>query len=240
MSKMDSFRDWDAAYVLGALSSDERRDYERHLETCTACTSAVTELAGIPGFLTKINTETALEIVESPLFAQENGKTVTSIQALASAAIHRKQISQRRLVSAMAIAAAFLMVIGIGIGTRLDGSGASQKPTLTSLAAGTPVVFTQNKSESMQVKMQMVNKKWGTQFQWNCTYTEVRTEAQVPESYDLVVTDPSGAKVVIATWREIGKNATGLVAATSIAFADIRAIEIRASGSDQPILTSQI
>ncbi len=240
MIKVDEFRDWDAAYVLGALSSDERRAFERHLETCSACTSAVTELAGIPGFLTKISTETALEIVESPLFPKENGKVVSSIQELASLAIQRRQMSRRRLVSAMAVAAAFLMVIGIGIGGRLESNRAIKSPAFTTLTAGTPVLFAPHKSGSMQVKMQMSSKKWGTQFQWNCAYTEIRTAAEVPESYDLVVTDPSGAKVVIATWREIGKNATGLVAATSIAFADIRAIEIRASGSNEPILTSQI
>jgi hypothetical protein len=55
-----------------------------------------------------------------------------------------------------------------------------------------------------------------------------------------VVTDPSGAKVVVATWREIGKAASGLVAATSISFADIRAIEIRLTGSNESILTAEI
>jgi anti-sigma factor RsiW len=28
---VDKYREWDAAYVLGSLSTDERREYERHL-----------------------------------------------------------------------------------------------------------------------------------------------------------------------------------------------------------------
>src|SRR3981189_1348475 len=39
---------WDAAYVLGSLSSAERREYEAHLETCDRCRSAVAEIRGIP------------------------------------------------------------------------------------------------------------------------------------------------------------------------------------------------
>ena len=45
----DQFRDWDAAYVLGALSPEDRRAYEEHLRTCDACRAALGELAGIPG-----------------------------------------------------------------------------------------------------------------------------------------------------------------------------------------------
>ncbi|MDT5019219.1 MAG: hypothetical protein QOD39_5379, partial [Mycobacterium sp.] len=30
----DRYATWDAAYVLGSLSDDERREYEAHLATC--------------------------------------------------------------------------------------------------------------------------------------------------------------------------------------------------------------
>ena len=33
----DEFSDWDAAYVAGLLSPDERRSFERHLAECPAC-----------------------------------------------------------------------------------------------------------------------------------------------------------------------------------------------------------
>ena len=39
----DQFRDWDAAYVLGALDADDRRAFERHLGTCPECSAAVAE-----------------------------------------------------------------------------------------------------------------------------------------------------------------------------------------------------
>ena len=46
---------WDAAYVLGSLSSVERRAYEAHLSTCPSCREAVGELGGIPALLAQLD-----------------------------------------------------------------------------------------------------------------------------------------------------------------------------------------
>ena len=43
------FAEWDSAYVLGALSPAERREYEEHLESCELCRRCVAELTPIPG-----------------------------------------------------------------------------------------------------------------------------------------------------------------------------------------------
>lgn len=60
---------WDGPYVLGALARDERREYEEHLAGCEHCRAAVTELAGLPGLLALVETETAESIAaqDSPL-----------------------------------------------------------------------------------------------------------------------------------------------------------------------------
>src|SRR5258705_13602905 len=51
----DRYVTWDAAYVLGSLSSAERREYEAHLETCDRCRSAVAELSGMPALLAMLD-----------------------------------------------------------------------------------------------------------------------------------------------------------------------------------------
>lgn len=39
------FAEWDAAYVVGALSPADRRRFEDHLEDCRACQAALAGLA---------------------------------------------------------------------------------------------------------------------------------------------------------------------------------------------------
>ena len=53
----DPFVMWDAAYVLGALSSTERRQYEAHLTGCRPCRSAVAEFSGMPALLAMLRPE---------------------------------------------------------------------------------------------------------------------------------------------------------------------------------------
>src|SRR6476659_10987496 len=53
----DRYVTWDAAYVLGSLTSNERREYEADLETCERCRSAVAELSGLPALLAMLDLE---------------------------------------------------------------------------------------------------------------------------------------------------------------------------------------
>jgi carotenoid cleavage dioxygenase-like enzyme len=46
---------WDAAYVLGALSDPDRREFEAHLDGCTPCRQAVTELTAISPLLSVLD-----------------------------------------------------------------------------------------------------------------------------------------------------------------------------------------
>ena len=61
MMSDDTYLTWDAAYVLGALSSVERREYEAHLETCARCRTAVVELGGMPALLSMLDLDALLE-----------------------------------------------------------------------------------------------------------------------------------------------------------------------------------
>lgn len=50
----DDYPRWDAAYVLGSLSSADRREFEAHLSTCPSCREGVTELSVIPALLSRL------------------------------------------------------------------------------------------------------------------------------------------------------------------------------------------
>ena len=64
MSAADRYTEWDAAYVLGALSPDERGEFEQHLAGCDRCRAAVGELAGLPGLLAQVPPAEAWAMLE--------------------------------------------------------------------------------------------------------------------------------------------------------------------------------
>ena len=50
------------AYVLGSLSSAERREFEAHLETCPRCREAVAEISGMPALLSRLDCDDVASI----------------------------------------------------------------------------------------------------------------------------------------------------------------------------------
>ena len=50
----DEYARWDAAYVLGSLSSADRHEFEAHLNCCPSCRESVAELSGMPALLAQL------------------------------------------------------------------------------------------------------------------------------------------------------------------------------------------
>ena len=50
---LDGYAEWDAAYVLGALSPLARLKFEHHLLGCPGCRAAVSEIAQLPSLLSQ-------------------------------------------------------------------------------------------------------------------------------------------------------------------------------------------
>jgi carotenoid cleavage dioxygenase-like enzyme len=89
---------WDAAYVLGALSDADRREFEAHLDGCTPCRTAVAELTALPPLLSVLDYDqvVAPEGAGDSVAAPPCPDLVTSLvakadQRSAAAADHSKQ-----------------------------------------------------------------------------------------------------------------------------------------------------
>ncbi len=237
---VDKYRDWDAAYVLGSLSTDERREFERHLSACIACSSAVADLAGMPGMLMKMDATTAKALVQSPVDENVFALPLEPIQKLARAAIKRKSMLRRKMAAGMAVAASIVMVIGLAIGLNIGSSPTPASNQESAVAIGTKIAMIPLENYAMVVNMQVSKKKWGTQFAWNCVYGNYASPTQKSQFYDLVITDASGTATTIATWSQTGASAKGLVASTGIPLAKIKTVEVRYSDSHAPIVRGQV
>ena len=74
----DDYAQWDAAYVLGALSDSDRREYEEHLAGCVSCRDAVDELSTVATLLPLLDAD---EVVDQSSAAPRCPDFVTSLLA---------------------------------------------------------------------------------------------------------------------------------------------------------------
>jgi hypothetical protein len=236
---IDLFRDWDAAYVLGALSMDERREYERHFASCPTCAAAVAELAGIPGILTKLDTDSAVALMSTPIDLPSTGHQPDLVQKLSRLVTQQQHRARRRLNVGMAAAAAVLIVFGILTGSSMQSRTHLGHPS-AGIATGTPVTMSQIQPNVMTADLRVTSKPWGTRFDWSCKYLGILTGRYSPKFYELVITDASGRKFTIATWSSTGPSAAELVTTSSLPIAEIRTVEIRATGSTLPLVRGEI
>lgn len=227
----DPFREHDAAYVLGALSSDDRRAFETHLSTCPECAASVRELAGLPGLLGTVpRTVAEFEPVEPP--------PDTLLPQLVRQV--RRQTRRRRWTVGL-VAAAAAGVIGIGglaLTAQRDGEpvvAATPGPTPTATAperAMTPVA-----ASDVSASVALVGVAWGTRVDLTCTYAEAGEYAQThpDESYVLVVRDRAGRTEQVAHWRALPGRTMRVTGASAFSLTDIAAVELQ-SGAGQPLL----
>ena len=251
-SATDRFREWDAAYVLGALSADDRRDFERHLQTCPVCAGAVAELAGLPGILSALPVAEALAIDEATRtmpgdVAADHLRTAAHqpglVQRLAGAALKRTRRTRIRWAVGAAAAAAVIALGGGLLGATLTGSPAveagpaattpaepSASGTVTQVVDMEPV-----QDDALTAALTITETDWGTRFDWSCVYLNELWKDNGPQDYDMVMTDRSGTSTVLATWTATSPSTENLAASTDVNRDQIQSIEIRASRSGTPL-----
>lgn len=209
-----AYAEWDAAYVLGALSAAERREFEAHLDDCPECRAAVAELGPTVGLLSRL---TAADVAE--LDAMPSGPAGPAADGganlVAAAARRRARRRGRWLVLAAAVV---LVVAAIAVPVTI---GANSRPTAAFAledVAGIP----------LEASVRLTDVKWGTRLELDCRYPDVQV-GEVPEggwTYALAVVGADGTSSSVSTWRAGPGTSARLSAGTALSTSDIRAIEI--------------
>ena len=225
----DDIAEWDAAYVLGALSLEDRHTYEAYLAANPERAAALTELAGLPGILNVLSRDEAVALTEHAGDAPAEGRTLNLMPSLASAAAKRQRRSRRSLAAR-------------GGGSR--GRGRDRRPAWSAPpcfpASGSvpteAVALTAMQSTPLggvNAALAVTEKKWGTRLDWTCEYT--KDWAKNVASYDIVVTTDEGIESAVGTWSPASDHASGLAASTAIPTSKIHTVDIRVSGTDEPL-----
>jgi hypothetical protein len=215
----DRYREWDGAYVLGALSPEERLEYEAHLAECADCAAAVTRSAAIPGVLRRLDTAAAVRIRDLPAAAPLPDAPPATVARIAG------RIRRRRRFTALAAAAAVVVALGGGIAVGASLDGRSDTPAASTSAELRPVG-----GSAVSASLTMASIAEGTRLDWHCSYPEGGAWGGAAAAYRLVVQVPDGSWRTVATWTASGNDADGLSTVTSIRRQDIRAVEIRLPG----------
>ena len=222
----DDLAEWDAAYVLGALSLEDRRTYESYLAAHPARAVELTELAGMPGILNALSRDEAVALTDLAGAAPAEPRP-DNVASLAHEAAKRRRRSRRTWLAAAVASAAALLIAGGVVGATVF----PRSPAPVQAVALQPMQPTPR--GGLTAQLAVTEKKWGTELNWACSYT--KDWSKNVNSYDIVVTTRDGVQTAVGSWKPAGDEATGLSAATSIPTSQIRSVDIRVTGSDEPL-----
>lgn len=193
----DPFTHFDAAYVLGSLSPEDRAAFEQHLLDCANCAAAVGQVAGLPGLLAQVDPaqrDSAAEPTDRlpELLAEVRSSRTRRVAATASAGV-------------VALAACAAMALS----TQLADTGPGTEMT----ALGTyPVAASVNLSDLPS----------GTRVDVDCEY-----EGGRGGDYVLVVVRRDGTTEALARWFAMPDNNAVLKVTTPLRRNEIRSLELR-------------
>jgi anti-sigma factor RsiW len=215
----DEFALYDAAYVLGALSPADRRDFEEHLKGCAACASSVGELAGLPGLMSKVS--------EEQLNAQVEAPPATLLPSLARAVRHER--ARRRLaIGAAAAAAALLIGVGGSVLVRPDSPARPPVATPSSTPSGTVnLAMSAVVPSAITASARLVDVAWGTSIELTCSYDAKGKAPAGGYPYALVVIDRQGVAQQVAAWKAPPGRQLKVTGASSLPRNEIAAVEVR-------------
>jgi hypothetical protein len=230
----DRYVTWDAAYVLGSLSSTERREYEAHLETCKRCRSAVAEISGIPALLAMLDLEDVRALEEE---APETPPLRPEVLDSVLDKVRWRRRRSRWLTSAAVGVAAALLAVGVVIAIRPEIVGLEN---YTPQATTQALEMTKVSTTPINASISLTGFGWGTRIDMACTYGDWGQRDAPPQNLGMVVVGRDGSHTQVATWLGLS-GATALPSATTPMQKDeIAAVQLVSPDSGKVLLEKQL
>ncbi|HET6504647.1 MAG TPA: zf-HC2 domain-containing protein [Amycolatopsis sp.] len=196
----DTFSTFDAAYVLGALSPEDRGAFEHHLKECDACARAVQDLAGLPGLLSHVTPE--MVDVDSP-----------PAELLPTALTRARRARRRRTFTTLGTAtAAIAAAVAVVIAVLVPSGGTVPGTAMTPLG-----------SYPVQAVAAVAPLSGGSRVDMSCSYEGSSGNAD----YQLVAVRRDGTEARLASWWADPGRTAKMSIDTALLPGEIQALEIR-------------
>jgi anti-sigma factor RsiW len=201
LSGHDEYTMWDAAYVLGSLSSAERQEFEAHMADCPSCGSAVAELSGMPALLSQLDRDELAAIDDrsglEPLLPNE------MLPSLLATVGWRRRRSRIVTWTAGAAAAA---VLAIGVLVGVAGHYPTSVPTPPQASVSVQPMA-QVGTDKLVSTVSLSSQRSGTFISMNCVCLAPLNAHH--DTLAMVVVGRDGSHTRMATWVAIpGHTAT--------------------------------
>jgi anti-sigma factor RsiW len=197
----DDYAMWDAAYVLGSLSPNDRREFEAHLSGCPFCGQAVAELTGMPALLSKLDRDTVAAINDADQTSQAVATSPELLPALLTE-VRRRRRRSRLMTWTCSAAAAAVLAVGVFVG--VAGHSPTSPPPQVSVSA---LPMSQVGTAELASTVTVSGRRWGTFIDMKCVCL-----APVYAHHDrlaMIVVGRDGTHTQLATWvAEPGHTAT--------------------------------
>ncbi|WP_030143171.1 anti-sigma factor family protein [Mycetocola saprophilus] len=255
------FDEWDAAYVLGALGPADRRAYEEHLAECERCRLHMSELASLPGLLSRITPPNERDIPEAERPAPEATEPTWEGQAQSrdgsdpaspsdanvpanaaepfpsesdETAAHLPRPRRRRLsrrARGWTIGAAAAVLV-IGAAIPLTLHVLEPKTERLTLAQVGPELA------PIDAVVTLRDIPGGTRVTMDCSYTSPAAPypGAEPVDYSLVLTDNAGRERAVSTWVAAPGSPARVEVTTTTPLEGIRSVDVRRADSPTPLL----
>ncbi len=227
----DRYATWDAAYVLGALTSSERREFEAHLQGCARCRQSVAELSGIPALLAMLDADDVKSLDQAqPEPPPLRPEVLDSVLAK----VRWRRRRNRWLTSAAVGVAAAALAVGIVLAVRPDT--ADETPP----QAGQTVEMVKVSPTPINATVTLHGFGWGTRIDMACTYGDWGNRDAPPQNLGMVVVGQDGSHEQVATWLGLS-GATALPSAnTPLPKDEIAAVQLVSVDDGQVLLEAKV
>ncbi|KUI48286.1 anti-sigma factor [Mycobacterium sp. GA-1199] len=224
----DRYATWDAAYVLGSLPEQERREFEAHLATCERCTAAVAELRDIPPLLSGV------EAAEFDGLTPAQAEPPPELLGGLLDTVRARRRRSRWMASAAIGVAAALLAIGIVVAVRPETFGL--QTGAPPQATGQQLEMTKVSETPINATISMTGYGWGTRIDMACTYGDWGRRDAPPQNLGMVVVGHDGSRNQVATWLGVS-GATALPSATTpMQMNEIAAVQLVSPDSGEVLL----